>query len=158
MMRTRCQTIEHPFGTIKYWMGTTHFQMTTLKHVKTEMCLHVLAYNMKRVMNILGVAHGAQICETEGARVDHLASVLYHGHKCKEMVEIIHKYSYELGSMYDGASLNVYNDIVKCILSHANETESNSELPTFLSQIYQRGVDAGFGDEDRAALVKVLTD
>jgi 3-hydroxyisobutyrate dehydrogenase-like beta-hydroxyacid dehydrogenase len=106
----------------------------------------------------MGVAHGAQICKTEGAEVGHLASVLYHGPKCKEMAEIIHANSYELGSLYDGASLNVYNDIVKCILSHANETESNSELPTFLSQIYQRGVDAGFGDEDRAALVKVLTD
>jgi transposase len=55
-MRIRCQTVEHPFGTIKHWMGATHFQMTTLKHVKTEMSLHVLAYNMKRAMNILGVA------------------------------------------------------------------------------------------------------
>jgi len=55
-MRIRCQTVEHPFGTIKHWMGATHFQTRTLEHVKTEMSLHVLAYNMKRVMNILGVA------------------------------------------------------------------------------------------------------
>jgi hypothetical protein len=48
-------TVEHPFGTIKPWMGSTHFQMKTLKHVGTEMALHVLAYNMKRVMEILGV-------------------------------------------------------------------------------------------------------
>ena len=54
-MRLRRQTAEHPFGTIKSWMGATHFQMKTLKHVSTEMALHVLAYNMKRVMNILGV-------------------------------------------------------------------------------------------------------
>jgi len=54
-MRTRCQTVEHPFGTLKHWMGATHFQMITLEHVSTEMSLHVLAYNMKRVMNILGV-------------------------------------------------------------------------------------------------------
>ena len=54
-MRTRCQTVEHPFGTLKHWMGSTHFQMVTLEHVSTEMSLHVLAYNMKRVMNILGV-------------------------------------------------------------------------------------------------------
>ena len=54
-MRIRCQTVEHPFGTLKHWMGATHFQMRTLKHVKTEMSLHVLAYNMKRAMNILGV-------------------------------------------------------------------------------------------------------
>jgi len=54
-MRVRRQTVEHPFGTIKSWMGSTHFQMKTLKHVGIEMALHVLAYNMKRVMRILGV-------------------------------------------------------------------------------------------------------
>ncbi len=54
-MRQRRETVEHPFGTIKYWMGYTHFQMKTLKHVGTEMALHVLAYNLKRVMNIMGV-------------------------------------------------------------------------------------------------------
>ena len=54
-MLTRKQTVEHPFGTIKAWMGATHFQMKTLKHVSTEMSLHVLAYNLKRVMNIMGI-------------------------------------------------------------------------------------------------------
>jgi len=54
MMKVRRSTVEHPFGTIKYWMGSTHFQMKTLKRVSTEMSLHVLAYNMKRVINILG--------------------------------------------------------------------------------------------------------
>lgn len=54
-MRVRRQTVEHPFGTIKSWMGATHFQMKTLKNVATEMALHVLAYNMKRVMAILGI-------------------------------------------------------------------------------------------------------
>lgn len=51
----RSKTVEHPFGTIKAWMGATHFKMRTLKHVATEMALHVLAYNLKRVMAILGV-------------------------------------------------------------------------------------------------------
>ena len=54
-MRERRQTVEHPFGTIKSWMGATHFQMKTLKNVATEMALHVLAYNMKRAISILGV-------------------------------------------------------------------------------------------------------
>ncbi len=44
-MRLPRQTVEHPFGTIKSWMGSTHFQMKTLKHISTEMALHVLAYN-----------------------------------------------------------------------------------------------------------------
>ena len=55
MMRIRRETVEHPFGTIKYWMGYTHFQMKTLKRVATEMALHVLAYNLKRVINIIGI-------------------------------------------------------------------------------------------------------
>jgi transposase len=54
-MRTRRETVEHPFGTLKCWMGYTHFQTKTLKRVSTEMSLHVLAYNLKRVMNITGI-------------------------------------------------------------------------------------------------------
>ena len=54
-MRVRRETAEHPFGTLKFWMGYTHFQMRTLKHVSTEMSLHVLAYNLKRMINIMGV-------------------------------------------------------------------------------------------------------
>jgi len=54
-MRQRRETVEHPFGTIKYWMGYTHFKTKTLKRVATEMALHVLAYNLKRVMKIIGI-------------------------------------------------------------------------------------------------------
>jgi hypothetical protein len=54
--RIRRQTAEHPFGTIKAWMGATHFLTKTIPRVSTEMSLHVLAYNMKRAMQILGIA------------------------------------------------------------------------------------------------------
>ena len=54
-MRQRRATAEHPFGTIKARMGATHFLMKTLPRVATEMALHVLAYNLTRVMNIIGV-------------------------------------------------------------------------------------------------------
>jgi len=54
-MGVRRQTVEHPFGTLKSWMGSTHFLTRTLKRVRTEMSLHVLAYNMKRVIAIIGV-------------------------------------------------------------------------------------------------------
>jgi transposase len=53
-MRVRRKTVEHPFGTLKAWMGATHFLTKTLARVSTEMSLHVLAYNMKRMMKILG--------------------------------------------------------------------------------------------------------
>jgi transposase len=54
-MKIRRRTVEHVFGTLKHWMGSTHFLMKTLEHVPTEVSLHVLAYNMKRVIGLLGV-------------------------------------------------------------------------------------------------------
>jgi transposase len=56
MMRVRKRTVEHPFGTLKQWMGATHFLTRRLEGVSAEMSLNVLAYNMKRVMKILGTS------------------------------------------------------------------------------------------------------
>lgn len=53
-MAVRRAVVEHPYGTLKGWMGYTHFLTKTLDHVSTEMSLHVLAYNMKRVINLIG--------------------------------------------------------------------------------------------------------
>ena len=53
-MRVRRETVEHPFGTIKARMGA-HFAMRTLPKVATEMALSVLAYNLTRVMNMIGI-------------------------------------------------------------------------------------------------------
>jgi hypothetical protein len=55
-MRWRRSTAEHPFGTLKAWMGWTHFLTKTQDRVATEMSLHVLAYNLKRMINLKGVA------------------------------------------------------------------------------------------------------
>jgi len=54
-MGVRRQTVEHPFGTLKAWMGATHFLTRTLDKVRTEMSLHILAYNLKRMITIFGV-------------------------------------------------------------------------------------------------------
>jgi Transposase DDE domain len=53
--RVRRQTVEHTFGTLKAWMGATHFLTKTLPRVSTEMSLQVLAYNLKRAMKIIGI-------------------------------------------------------------------------------------------------------
>ncbi len=54
-MRQRKQIVEHPYGTIKHWMGSTHFLMKRLPNVQAEMSLHVLAYNLRRAISVLGV-------------------------------------------------------------------------------------------------------
>ena len=55
VMMLRRSAVEDPFGTIKSWMGATHFLTRTLTNVSTEMSLHVLAYNLKRVIKIIGI-------------------------------------------------------------------------------------------------------
>ena len=54
-MRLRKQIVEHPFGTIKHWMGATHFVMKRLENVQAEMSLYVLGYNLKRAIAVLGM-------------------------------------------------------------------------------------------------------
>ena len=66
MTLRRC-TVEHVFGTLKYWMGSTHFLTKTLSHVSTEMNLHVLAYNMKRVIAVLGITRTMKAMRLMGA-------------------------------------------------------------------------------------------
>ncbi|WP_455286869.1 IS1182 family transposase [Cupriavidus necator] len=66
-MTLRRRTIEHVFGTLKHWMGSTHFLTKTLEHVSTEMSLHVLAYNLKRVIGVLGIARMMKAVKLAGA-------------------------------------------------------------------------------------------
>jgi len=66
MTLRRC-TVEHVFGTLKYWMGSTHFLMKKLPHVNTEMSLHVLAYNLKRMIAILGMRQTMKAIRLLGA-------------------------------------------------------------------------------------------
>ncbi|HKW84506.1 MAG TPA: IS1182 family transposase [Burkholderiaceae bacterium] len=66
-MTVRRRTIEHVFGTLKHWMGSTHFLTRRLPNVSTEMSLHVLAYNLKRVISILGIAKTMKAMRLVGA-------------------------------------------------------------------------------------------
>jgi transposase len=66
-MTLRRRTVEHVFGTLKHWMGSTHFLTRRLEHVATEMSLHVLAYNLKRVLQILGAAKAMKAMRLVGA-------------------------------------------------------------------------------------------
>lgn len=66
-MMIRRRTVEHVFGTLKHWMGSTHFLTRRLGNVSTEMSLQVLAYNLKRVMQILGIKKAAQAMRLVGA-------------------------------------------------------------------------------------------
>jgi hypothetical protein len=66
-MTVRKSTIEHVFGTLKHWMGWTHFLTRGMQNVATEMSLHVLAYNLKRVIQILGITKTMKAMQLVGA-------------------------------------------------------------------------------------------
>ncbi len=66
-MTVRKRTVEHVFGTLKHWMGSAHFLTRQIPNVSTEMSLHVLAYNLKRVMSILGIAKTMKAMKLVGA-------------------------------------------------------------------------------------------
>jgi hypothetical protein len=66
-MTIRRRTVEHVFGTLKHWMGSTHFQTRGLRRVAAEMSLHVLAYNIKRIIGILGFSKAMQAMKMAGA-------------------------------------------------------------------------------------------
>jgi hypothetical protein len=66
-MTIRRRTVEHVFGTLKHWMGSTHFLTRTLERVSTGMSLHVLADNLKRVIKILGVTKMLKAMRLAGA-------------------------------------------------------------------------------------------
>jgi len=66
-MLLRKKTIEHVFGTLKHWMGWTHFLTRGIEHVSTEFSLSALAYNLKRVIAILGIAKTMKAMKLAGA-------------------------------------------------------------------------------------------
>jgi hypothetical protein len=66
-MTVRRRTVEQVFGTLKHWMGSTHFLTRNFSNVRTEMSLHVLAYNLKRVIAILGIARTMKAVTSMGA-------------------------------------------------------------------------------------------
>ena len=66
-MKIRKRTVEHVFGTLKHWMGSTHFQTRRLAGVGTEISLHILAYNLKRVMQLLGMSQATKAMRLAGA-------------------------------------------------------------------------------------------
>jgi 3-hydroxyisobutyrate dehydrogenase-like beta-hydroxyacid dehydrogenase len=103
-----------------------------------------------------GIVHGARLCEAEGVGADLFASLYPVGDRARELAEIVHAGDFGLGSLYDGATIRVWEEVVQRLQSQARDAGMNSDLPDYLSRLYKRAVAAGHGEEDIAALIKVL--
>lgn len=106
---------------------------------------------------LLGALHGARICESEGLRVDEYGALMAAissivGGDIKHLGEAIQTATYQTPQ----ATLGTWAAAVQRILQQAQDAKINSELPTFASRLFQKGVTAGFKNEEVAALIKVL--
>lgn len=105
-----------------------------------------------------GLLHGARLCEAEGVGADLLASLYPEGNRTRELAEIVHAGDFGLGSLYDGATVRVWGEVVLRLQSQARDAGMTSELPDLLSRVFKRAVAAGHGEEDIAALIHALRD
>ena len=117
--------------------------------------LAILSHSLGKYV---GFAHAARICEAEGVGADLLASLFAEGERARELAEIVHAGAYELSSLYPGASIRVWEEVVQRLQSQARDAKMSSEFPNNISGIFNRAIVAGHGEEDLAALVKVLRD
>jgi 3-hydroxyisobutyrate dehydrogenase-like beta-hydroxyacid dehydrogenase len=100
----------------------------------------------------LGAIHGVTLCEAELVGVDQYASVFAEGSRTRWLLDVIHSGRYENPT----ATLAVWYEGLRRIQDHARETGINHEVPDFAAGIFRRAIAAGHGEEDVAALVKVL--
>ncbi len=87
---------------------------------------------------------------------DLFASLFAEGERARELAEIVHAGAYELSSLHPGANIRVWEGVVQRLQTQARDAEMNSEIPNFMSGIFKRAIAAGHGEEDVAALTKVL--
>ena len=104
----------------------------------------------------VGFAHAARICEAEGVGLDQFASIFPEGEPARELADMVHADNYALGDIHPGASVRVWKGVVQLMLDHAQKSGINNEIPNFMSALFKRTMDLGYGEEDVAALVKAL--
>ena len=111
-----------------------------------------LAWLCQRFGLFLGVAHGARVCESEDVGLDLYATMFPEGDRAWTMARTIHENAYEKPD----ATLSVWADALKRVQSQARDAGINCEIPEFVAGFFERAIAAGHGEEEVAALVKVL--
>lgn len=100
----------------------------------------------------LGAIHGVHLCESENVSVNTYASMLPDGDHAKRLAQVVHS------NVFDkpGATITVWDGALQRVLTQARDAEINSEIPDLISSLFKRAIAAGYGEEDIAAIVKVM--
>ena len=110
-----------------------------------------MAWLAQRYGIFVSTAHALLLCEAEGVSADQFANTVA-GDRARAFADIVHSGDYSQPS----ATLNVWNAANELIRTHAHDMKINTEFPDFISKLLTRAEDAGYGDEDIAAIVKIL--
>ena len=102
--------------------------------------------------SFLGVIHGSHICESENISVSEFAAMFPEGSGAREPIDVVHS------GIYDepGATLSVWDGALQRIQTQAKDSGINTEVPDFISSFFRRAIAAGYGEEDVAAVIKVM--
>lgn len=104
----------------------------------------------------VGFAHAARICEAENVDLDQFAILYDEGEPARELADMVHVDNYEVGAIHPGASVKTWEGCIKLIQEHAKLNEMSSEIPDFYSDLFNRAITSGYGEQDVASIVKVL--
>jgi len=104
----------------------------------------------------IGFAHAARICETENVDLNQFGSLFEEHEVAKDFSDMVHANNFKVDAIHPGASISTWEGCIQLIQEHAKLNEMNSEVPDFLSGIFKRALDSGYGEEDVAAIVKLL--
>ncbi len=104
----------------------------------------------------VGFAHAARVCEAEDVGLDQFASIFPVGKPARDLADMVHADNFTVGAIHPGASVRVWEGAVQLIQDHALKNGINDEVPNFISDLFNRTMALGHGEEDVAALVKVL--
>lgn len=115
-----------------------------------------LGFLMMIVSLSAGIAQAARICEAEGADLARLAALAGFEGVAARQLEVIEKGAFELNSLHSGATLGVWTNAIRRLKAQAEDAGTDAQLPAFLLDFYRQAVDLGHGDEDLAALVKLV--
>ena len=132
-------------GNLRY-LGKNVGAASTLDLGKLICCLSIY----------VGFAHAARICETESVGLDQFALLFTEKGLGRNLAERIHADNYKVGAIHPGASIRTWEGCIQVIQDHARFNKINSEVPDFIASIFSRALESGYGEEDIAAIVKVL--
>jgi 3-hydroxyisobutyrate dehydrogenase-like beta-hydroxyacid dehydrogenase len=110
------------------------------------------AFLTTAICSYLGVIHGVRICESENISADYFAAMFPDEHHESHIIRIIESGRFQK----PGATISVWKAVLESIQTQSRDVGINSEIPDFISGFIERAIESGYGEEDIAAIIKVL--